>query len=45
MLAKPYDVTTLAPLLRRLPVWTTAVPTYVIGMLAAFWMFQRLAGL
>ena len=35
----------LAPLLRRLPVWTAAVPTYLIGTLAAFWMFERLAGL
>jgi hydrogenase/urease accessory protein HupE len=35
----------LAPLLRRLPAWTAAVPTYLIGTLAAFWMFQRLAGL
>ena len=34
----------LAPLLRRLPTWTAEVPTYLIGTLAAFWMFQRLAG-
>jgi len=33
------------PLLRPLPAWTAAVPTYLIGTLAAFWMFQRLAGL
>jgi hydrogenase/urease accessory protein HupE len=35
----------LSPLLRRLPAWTTAVPTYCIGSLAAFWLFQRLAAL
>lgn len=35
----------LAPLLRRLPAWTMAAPTYVIGTLAAFWMFQRLGAL
>ena len=38
-------VFTLAPLLRRLPAWVAAVPTYLIGTLAAFWMFERLAGL
>lgn len=27
------------------PAWTTAVRTYLIGTLAAFWMFERLAGL
>jgi hydrogenase/urease accessory protein HupE len=35
----------LRPLLRRLPAWSAAVPTYVIGTLAAFWMFERLASL
>jgi hydrogenase/urease accessory protein HupE len=35
----------LRPLLRRLPDWSAAVPTYVIGTLAAFWMFERLANL
>ena len=35
----------LSPLLRRLPAWSTALPTYLIGILAAFWMFERLAGL
>ncbi len=35
----------LSPFLRRLPAWSTAIPTYVIGSLAAFWMFERLAGL
>jgi hydrogenase/urease accessory protein HupE len=35
----------LRPLLRRLPAWSVAVPTYVIGTLAAFWMFERLASL
>ena len=34
-----------APVLRRLPRWSVAVPAYVIGTLAAFWMFERLAGL
>ena len=35
----------LSPLLRRLPAWSAAAPTYVIGTLAAFWMFERLASL
>ena len=35
----------LGPLLQRLPAWSAAVPRYVIGTLAAFWMFERLAGL
>ncbi len=35
----------LSPLLRRLPAWSAAVPTYLIGTLAAFWMFERLASL
>jgi len=34
-----------APVLRRLPRWSVAVPTYLIGTLAAYWMFERLAGL
>ena len=34
-----------SPLLRRLPVRSTALPTYLIGTLAAFWMFERLASL
>ncbi len=33
----------LRPLLRRLPAWSTAVPTYAIGTLAACWMLERLA--
>jgi HupE/UreJ protein len=31
-----------APVLRRLPRWSAAVPIYAIGTLAAFWMFERL---
>jgi hypothetical protein len=34
-----------APLLRRLPRWSAAVPIYAIGTLAAFWMFERMAAL
>ena len=29
------------PLLRRLPAWTHALPTYAIGSLAAMWMIER----
>ncbi len=29
------------PVLRRLPAWSQAVPTYAIGSLAAFWMIER----
>jgi hydrogenase/urease accessory protein HupE len=35
----------VGPVLRRLPAWSTALPAYVIGTLAAFWMFERVAGL
>jgi hypothetical protein len=35
----------LGPVLRRLPAWSAEAPTYLIGTLAAFWMFERLAGL
>lgn len=34
-----------APVLRRLPRWSVAVPIYAIGTLAAFWMFERIAAL
>ena len=35
----------LGPLLRRLPAWSAAIPSYAIGAFAACWMFERLAGL
>jgi hypothetical protein len=35
----------LGPVLRRLPAWSTAVPAYGIGTLAAFCVFERVAGL
>ena len=35
----------LRPFLRRLPAWSAAFPAYLIGTLAAFWMFERLASL
>jgi hydrogenase/urease accessory protein HupE len=35
----------LSPLRQRLPPWSSAVPTYCIGSLAAFWVFERLAQL
>ncbi|HET9766993.1 MAG TPA: HupE/UreJ family protein [Thermoanaerobaculia bacterium] len=35
----------LRPLLRRLPAWSTAVPTYAIGTLAACWVLERLAAI
>jgi hydrogenase/urease accessory protein HupE len=35
----------LRPLQPRLPSWSIAVPTYCIGILAAFWTFERLAQL
>jgi len=34
----------LHPLRRRLPAWSAALPAYLIGTLAAFWMLERLAG-
>ncbi|MCB1054962.1 MAG: HupE/UreJ family protein [Acidobacteria bacterium] len=33
------------PLLARLPAWTERVPPYVIGSLAAYWVFERIATL
>lgn len=38
-------VYTARRLLVRLPTWTTALPTYAIGTLAAYWMLERLASL
>jgi hydrogenase/urease accessory protein HupE len=35
----------LRPLAARGPVWLARVPAYAIGSLAAFWCFQRTAGL
>lgn len=35
----------LGPLRPRLPAWSSALPTYGIGVLAAFWTFERLARL
>lgn len=35
----------LAPLRPRLPAWSPALPVYAIGVLAAFWTFERLAQL
>ncbi len=29
------------PLLKRLPIWTQALPVYAMGALAAFWMIER----
>jgi hydrogenase/urease accessory protein HupE len=33
------------PAARRLPVWSAAVPVYLIGTLAAYWFFERLAAM
>ena len=35
----------LAPLRSRLPAWSQELPVYAIGVLAAFWTFERLAQL
>jgi hydrogenase/urease accessory protein HupE len=33
------------PAVRRFPAWSAAVPVYLIGTLAAYWLFERLAAL
>lgn len=33
------------PVARRLPAWSTAVPVYAIGSLAAYWVIERVVGL
>jgi len=33
------------PAARRFPAWSAAVPVYLIGTLAAYWFFERLAAL
>jgi hydrogenase/urease accessory protein HupE len=33
----------LRPAARRLPAWSTAVPVYAIGSLAAYWVIERVA--
>jgi hydrogenase/urease accessory protein HupE len=35
----------LGPLLRRLPAWSAPAPTYILGTLASFWLFERLVRL
>jgi hypothetical protein len=32
------------PVTARVPVWVTRVPVYVMGVLAAFWCFERALG-